>query len=140
VAANFGRDARRSEVEKNTSARGLVSHAVATSPALIRQQWGVMATQWKGLATRRTAGRRRSSVSLSAQPLGRGGSTGGGGHRSGAQLTSGEDSPYPATLSVYLSTNLHAVDANRGRGSSVVRVTETDAVRLLYHEEDLQNA
>jgi hypothetical protein len=78
VAANFGRDARRSEVEKNTSARGLVSHAVATSPALIRQQWGVMATQWKGLATRRTAGRRRSSVSLSAQPLGRGGSTGGG--------------------------------------------------------------
>jgi hypothetical protein len=48
VAANFGRDARRSEVEKNTGARGLVSHAVATSPALIRQQWGVMATQWKG--------------------------------------------------------------------------------------------
>jgi hypothetical protein len=48
VAANLGDDTRRSEVEKITGARELVSHAVATSPALIRQQWGVTAMRWKG--------------------------------------------------------------------------------------------
>jgi hypothetical protein len=48
--------------------------------------------------------------------------------------------PYPATLSVYLSTNLDAVDANHGGESTTARVTETGAVGLLYHEEDLQNA
>jgi hypothetical protein len=43
-------------------------------------------------------------------------------------------------LFIYLNTNLDAGDANRSGESSAVRVTETDAVRLLYHEEDLQNA
>jgi hypothetical protein len=31
---NYEQDARRSEVEKNTGARGLVSHAVAIAPAI----------------------------------------------------------------------------------------------------------
>ena len=48
MAGNLEKDARRPEGEKNTGARELVSHAVATSPALIRQQWGVTATRWKG--------------------------------------------------------------------------------------------
>jgi hypothetical protein len=48
VAGNLEKDARWPEVEKNTGARELVSHAVATSPVLIRQQWGVTAMRWKG--------------------------------------------------------------------------------------------
>jgi hypothetical protein len=48
VAGNLEKDARRPEGEKNTGARELVSHAVATSLVLIRQQWGVTVTQWKG--------------------------------------------------------------------------------------------
>jgi hypothetical protein len=75
MAGNLEKDARRPEGEKNTGARELVSHVVATSPALIRQQWGVTAMWWKGLATRRMTGRQRSPASLSFQPQ-----SGNGGH------------------------------------------------------------
>jgi hypothetical protein len=39
--------------------RGFVSTAVASSPASMRQRWGVTMTRWKGRATWHKAGRRR---------------------------------------------------------------------------------
>jgi hypothetical protein len=43
--AQFGRATRRPEVKRITGARESLSHVVASSPALIRQQWGFTAME-----------------------------------------------------------------------------------------------
>jgi hypothetical protein len=131
VAGNLEKDARRLEVEKNTGTRELVSHAVATSPALIRQQWGVTAMRWKGWATRRTTGRRRSPASLSFQPQ-----SGKGGHGESPEWPPARGrwrsfTPRGYPLATSANPDCSSTNRDEGRRRWAELVFWSD--RLLYH-------
>ena len=120
MAGNFSGDARRSEEEEEYWRSGLVSSAVAITPASHGESQRFTVTRWKHSGTWHKASSRPSPVNLSPKAVKQRGST--VSHRSGVQRT-GDDLFYP-------NRYLQARCTNQDGGGVNLRAERSPTVRI----------